>query len=161
MFHTKGVSGKAQTVFNNQISKGNESLRNDGMQFQRHPASSSIELNYDKVLAYQGESDPGLQQRPDLRTLANSARYSTDNRLPVILCTIAGNGNRTAQAEAVGSPISPMKIDWLPFVIIDADRANPDGLTRTHEAGHCCGLKHPDLSPNGDPRLMENGVISE
>ncbi len=159
LFHTKSVSGKAQAVFNNQIDKGNEFLKSNGIKYHRHPASGSIELPYDKTLEYEGGSDPGLQQRLDLRALANSAYYSTDNRLPVILCNIACSGTKKTQGEAVGSPLSPAKIDWLPFVIIDADRANPDGLTLTHEAGHCAGLKHPGNSPLGEPRLMENGNI--
>lgn len=148
LFHTKSVAKLAADVFRTQIDKGNAFLRPYGIQYQRHPTSGSIELDWSEKLAADGKTEPGLRQRLELRRKANDAYYSTDNRLPVILCEIGGKGG----GEAPGS-IS-QKLDWLPWVILDATTLNPDGLTLTHEAGHCAGLKHPGGAPFGEPRLM-------
>ena len=37
---------------------------------------------------------------------------------------------------------------WLPFILLDVNRVNADGLTLLHEMGHCCGLRHPGDLPN-------------
>jgi hypothetical protein len=150
LFHTKPVANWASMVFKKQIEKGNAFLRPYGMQFDRYPAEGSIELDWSAPLSSKGREGAGLLERLTLRTLANAAYYSTDNRLPVILCQIGGGGG-----EAPGS-IGQM-LNWLPWVIMDAFTLNDDGLTLTHEAGHCAGLKHPGTPPNGEPRLVQFG----
>lgn len=152
LFHTKAVGAtKAATTFKKQIESGNAFLKQFGIQYHRYPADSSLELDYDTVLDAKSKVNPGLQQRLELRQKANAKYYSTEGRLPVILCKIGGSGG----GEAPGS--IDTKLDWLPFVIMDPDTINADGLTLTHEAGHCCGLKHPGTPPFGEPRLMQNG----
>jgi hypothetical protein len=148
LFHTKPVAKWADLVFRTQIEKGNAFLRPHGMQFDRYPAAGSIELPWTAPLSANGKANPGLKERLDLRRMANDAYYSTDNRLPVILCQIGGRGG----GEAPGS--IGEKLDWLPWVVMDAFSLNEDGLTLTHEAGHCAGLKHPGVPPLEDPRLM-------
>ncbi len=148
LFHTKTVAAQAPIIFQRQIERGNAFLRQYGIQFQRYPGSGSIQLDWDTPLAPSGRNNPGLQQRLDLRRLANDTYYSTDNRLPVILCQIGGRGG----GEAPGSLAN--KLNWLPWVVMDAFTLNEDGLTLTHEAGHCAGLKHPGYGPEEEPRLM-------
>ncbi|HEY4253730.1 MAG TPA: hypothetical protein VGM87_21155 [Roseomonas sp.] len=148
LFHTKTVAKWADLVFSKQIEKGNAFLRPYGIAFERYPAAGSIELDWTAPLNASGGANPGLKERLDLRRLANDTYYSTDNRLPVILCQIGGAGG----GESPGS--IARKLDWAPWVIMDAFTLNNDGLTLTHEAGHCAGLKHPGYPPEGDPRLM-------
>lgn len=148
LFHTRTTAKWADLVFNKQIEKGNAFLRPYGIQFDRYPATGSIELDWTFPLTPNGRVDPGLKERLQMRDLANRTYYSTDNRLPVILCQIGGAGG----GEAPGSIGS--KLNYLPWVIMDAFTLNEDGLTLTHEAGHCAGLKHPGAPPLEDPRLM-------
>lgn len=148
LFHTKSVSNKASTIFKKQIEKGNAFLRQYGIQYDRYPAEGSLELNWTATFSAKGRQNPGLEERLKVRDLANSKYYSTDNRLPVILCDITGGGG-----EAPGS--INQKLNWLPWVMIDSSTLNEDGLTLTHEAGHCAGLKHPGAPPDGEPRLMQ------
>jgi len=150
LFHVKPVGKWASTVFKKQIEKGNNFLRAFGLQYDRYPAEGSIELNWSAPFTANGRVDPGLAERLRVRDLANSTYYSSDNRLPVILCQIGGGGG-----EAPGS--IGQKLNWLPWVMMDAFTLNDDGLTMTHEAGHCAGLKHPGVPPNGEPRLVQDG----
>ncbi|WP_376094378.1 hypothetical protein ACE7GA_00995 [Roseomonas sp. CCTCC AB2023176] len=148
LFHTKTVANMAEVVFNKQIQRGNAFLKPHGISFQRYPERGSIELDWTAPIAESGRENPGRHQRLELRRKANDTYYSEDNRLPVILCQIGGKTG----GEAPGS--IDQKFDWLPWVIMDAFTLNDDGLTLTHEAGHCAGLKHPGYGSNAEPRLM-------
>ncbi|MBR0679591.1 hypothetical protein GXW74_03770 [Roseomonas eburnea] len=150
LFHVSPVAGWASGVFHKQIAKGNAFLRTRGLQFDPYPKVGSMELEWSAPLSENGRIGEGLAQRLALRALAHARYASLDNRLPVILCQIGGGGG-----EAPGS--IHQKLDWLPWVIMDAFTLNEDGLTLTHEAGHCAGLKHPGDEPFGEPRLMQNG----
>lgn len=148
LFHVSPVASWASDVFHRQIDKGNAFLRPHGLQFDAYPKVGSMELDWSEPLQAQGRIGEGLVQRLALRALAHARYASFDNRLPVILCQISGGGG-----EAPGS--IGQKLDWLPWVVMDAFTLNEDGLTLMHEAGHCAGLKHPGNGPNAEPRLMQ------
>lgn len=148
LFHAKPVSGAASEIFHKQVERGNAFLKPHGLEYSVYPTAGSLDLEWTEKLVGNGFVGEGLAQRLALRMAANSRYYSNDNRLPVILCQIEGGGG-----EAPGS--IGQKLDWLPWVMIDADTLNNDGLTMTHEAGHCAGLKHPGFSSVSEPRLME------
>lgn len=150
LFHVGPVANWANAVFQKQIEKGNAFLRPHGLQFDPYPKFGSMELDWTAPLVEKGRIGEGLVQRLALRALAHARYASFDNRLPVILCQIMGGGG-----EAPGS--IDQKLDWLPWVVMDAFSLNEDGLTLAHEAGHCAGLKHPGGHPHGDPRLVEGG----
>ncbi|MBW6398436.1 hypothetical protein KPL78_11285 [Roseomonas sp. HJA6] len=150
LFHVGPVAPWANTVFHKQIEKGNAFLRPHGLRFEAYPASGSLDLDWSAPLLEQGRSGEGLAQRLALRAMAHARYASFDNRLPVILCQIGGGGG-----ESPGS--IDQKLNWLPWVVMDAFTLNEDGLTLTHEAGHCAGLKHPGHGPQGDSRLVEDG----
>ena len=147
LFHVGPVSGQASAIFYKQVERGNAFLRPHNLRFDVYPVAGSLDLDWTEPLSSNGRVGEGLAQRLALRMLANSRYYSNDNRLPVILCQIDGGGG-----EAPGS--IGQKLDWLPWVVMDAYTLNNDGLTMTHEAGHCAGLKHPGFSELSEPRLM-------
>ena len=154
LFHTKQVAGQAADVWSRQIDAGNAFLKRYNLVYDRYPLTGSIELDYGTTLAKEGRSDPGKKQRDEIRTLANTAYYSAQGRLPVILCSIAGGGGESPGSLGFHS-------DWLPYVIIDPGKLNPDGLTLTHEAGHCAGLLHtwdePRLGSQDTDNFMSYG----
>ena len=147
LFHVGPVSGSASAIFYKQVERGNAFLRPHNLRFDVYPVAGSLDLDWHEPLSSNGRVGEGLAQRLALRMAANSRYYSNDNRLPVILCQINGGGG-----EAPGS--IGQKLDWLPWVVLDAYTLNNDGLTMTHEAGHCAGLKHPGFSELSEPRLM-------
>ena len=147
LFHVGPVSGSASAIFYKQVERGNAFLRPHNLRFDVYPVAGSLDLDWHEPLSSNGRVGEGLAQRLALRMAANSRYYSNDNRLPVILCQINGGGG-----EAPGS--IGQKLDWLPWVVLDAYTLNNDGLTMTHEAGHCAGLKHPGFSDLSEPRLM-------
>ena len=152
LFHAKTVSDAASEIFHKQVERGNAFLKPARPGIQRLSDGRQPGPELDGKLVGNGFVGEGLAQRLALRMAANSRYYSNDNRLPVILCQIEGGGG-----EAPGS--IGQKLDWLPWVMIDADTLNNDGLTMTHEAGHCAGLKHPGFSSVSEPRLMEGGQV--
>lgn len=152
LFHVGPVAQWANTVFAKQIEKGNAFLRPYSLQFDAYPKVGSMEIEWSAPLLGNGRVGEGLAQRLALRALAHGRYASLDNRLPVILCQITGGGG-----EAPGS--IGQKLDWLPWVVMDAFTLNEDGLTLTHEAGHCAGLKHPGGGPNAEPRLLQGDDV--
>lgn len=150
LFHVNPVAPWANQVFATQIQKGNAFLRPYGLQFDVYPAVGSLDPDWSAPISSESRSPEGIAQRLALRAAAHARYNSFDNRLPVILCQVGGKGG----GEAPGSLGLTPNIGWLPWVIMDAFTLMPDGLSMTHEAGHCAGLLHPGLPPFGDPRLM-------
>jgi hypothetical protein len=150
LFHTSGVGLRAADVFRWQIERGNRFLRPYGIQFHREPQTHSYELDWSLPISGDGKSGQGLKERLALRAMAEPV--CARDRLPVILCAIGGDGG----GEAPGS--IGQKLAYAPWVIMDPFTINKDGLTLTHEAGHCAGLKHPGTAPFGEPRLVSAGA---
>ncbi|WP_198373201.1 zinc metalloprotease [Roseomonas rosulenta] len=155
LFHVNPVAPWANQVFATQILKGNAFLRPYGLQFDVYPKVGSLDLDWSAPISSASRSAEGIAQRLALRAAAHARYASFDNRLPVILCQVGGQGG----GEAPGSLGLTPGIGWLPWVIMDAFTLMPDGLSMTHEAGHCAGLLHPGDPPNGDRRLLENGAV--
>jgi hypothetical protein len=150
LFHTKPVALVADQVWKRQIAAGNTFLAPHGISYDVYPMKGSIQLDYDTVLASEGRGPPGKQQRDALRMAAHVAYSTGDGRLPAILCQIGGGGGESPGTLGFHS-------DWMPYVVMDSATLNPDGLTLTHEAGHCAGLRHPWDEPRlGGSEMPDN-----
>jgi hypothetical protein len=149
LFHVGPVSHWANKVFQKQVEKGNAFLKPYGLKYDVYPAAGSMDLDWSAPVMEDASTAEGLGQRLALRAAAHARYASFDNRLPVILCQIKGGGGESPGSIAY-------KLNWLPWVMMDAFDLNEDGLTLTHEAGHCAGLKHPGHGATGDSRLVDD-----
>lgn len=150
LFHVGPVSHWANKVFQKQVEKGNAFLKPHGLKYDVYPAAGSLDLDWSAPVMNDASTAEGMAQRLALRAAAHARYASFDNRLPVILCQLKGGGGESPGSIAY-------KLDWLPWVMMDAFDLNEDGLTLTHEAGHCAGLKHPGHRTTEDSRLVQDG----
>lgn len=86
------------------------------------------------------------QQVEDLRRLA-CGRGDPPSRLVVIFCLFRGPLGSETDTNGITYRETP-NVSWYPFVLINAGRQAPDGLTLLHEIGHAAGLNHVPKGPN-------------
>lgn len=153
-FHTTNVAGMAAKAAQKQVDGANAFFRSQmpGITIDRYPRESTQQLPWNKLVRF--DSTDGLEDRLTIRRQCHEiASSNPEARVPVIFCQFGtGPRGQVGQGEAVGTVLGT-KTDWLPFILIDASSANPDGLTLLHEMGHCVGLKHPE----DDSRLKDEG----
>jgi hypothetical protein len=97
------------------------------------------------TLAWKGkmEVSPDLakEQALKLRHLCHEAYYSTQGRLPVIFAPF---DNLTGGDPCRTTGWTILWTNWLPFVLINADKVAADNVTLLHEIGHgAMGAGHP------------------
>ncbi|MBK1721539.1 hypothetical protein [Thiocystis violacea] len=84
----------------------------------------------------------------ELRNLVHKA-HDHEGRIPVIFCRFAGALG--GDSDTLGYLVRLE--NWLPFILINADKDSADGVTLLHEIGHASGCGHEqsakgDLYPN-------------
>ena len=153
-FYTPEAVGPFATSSKRQVDKGSAFLRGQGtsIQLESYPKGGGGTA----IPGIGGAVNPnlgsgGLAQFLKLRDQCAAAEPNADPpRVPVIFLTFA-SANDAGQAVQRTSSQS-----WLPFILLDVNRANPDGLTLLHEMGHCCGLQHPGVNANLDAAEQDN-----
>lgn len=168
-FYTPEAAGVFAASSKRQVDKGSAFLRGQGtnIQIESYPKGGGGTA----IPGLGGNVNPninsgGLAQYLKLRDQCHAAESNpVPPRVPVIFLTFASanDAGQTVQKSAGQT--------WLPFILVDANRANSDGLTVLHEMGHCCGLQHPGVNANldaaeqdnfmgyGQPKWGENGAI--
>ena len=153
-FYTPEAASAFAVHSKRQVDKGSAFLRAQGagIQIESYPKGGGGTA----IAGVGGAVNPnlnsgGLAQYLKLRDECHAAEPNADPpRVPVIFLTFA-SANDAGQAVQKAANQT-----WLPFIFIDANRANPDGLTLLHEMGHCCGLKHPGVNANLDATEQDN-----
>lgn len=123
------------------LDKATELLKSHNLGLDVYPASRSPAM----TLKWKGkiEVSPELakEQALELRKLCHAAYPSGHGRLPVIFAPFA-NLTGGDPCRTTGWTISGT--DWLPFVIVNADKVAADNVTLLHEIGHAgLGGGHP------------------
>jgi len=137
LFWVQGAGDPSQKL----ISKAEELLKPHNLGLECFPKTRTPSM----TLAWKGkmEVSPDLakEQALTLRHLCHEAYYSSQGRLPVIFAPFAnlssGDPCRTTGWTILGT-------NWLPFVLINADKVAEDNVTMLHEIGHAAmGGGHP------------------
>jgi hypothetical protein len=174
-FYTPEVASSFPTSSKRQVDKGTAFLKikGYGMRIRSYPLNApGTPIPGLGGLINPEINNGGLSQYLKLRNQCHAAMPDADPpRVPVIFLkfSTADDAGQTVQMSS--------QHPWPPFILIDAEQANTDGLTLLHEMGHCVGLRHPGEPPSvpgvkyleahmadnfmgyGQPKTDNNGYI--
>ena len=144
-FYTPEAEKSFAASSKRQVEKGTNFLRGKGhnIQIESYPLGGGGT----RIAGLGGLINPyinngGLAQYLKLRQQCHAAMPDPNPpRVPVIFLSFSTteDAGQTVQVSSAHT--------WPPFILIDVDQANQDGLTVLHEMGHCVGLRHPGDIP--------------
>lgn len=116
---------------------------------QQHNLSLDVKPGKQKSNEFTLEFNRALEYDEDVLVLRKQAheKFKDDGikkRLPVIFCPFSFAMQKKDDNDPYG--IAIRGTDWLPFVLINSARLNPDKVTLLHEIGHAAKLEHETFS---------------